>query len=181
MPVPGQSSIPESAKGFEGALQKDRCGWTGCTLLVVPAVVDISPDTMETIARFLRTGTTVVIESGAAFAGHLNFRQHRRSLREYLQIDVNAPIDLWAHKSQRAPYIDLTWPHTAKIRDFSRVVPIGDQTTDGEVIAWADGWPIGIKRSLDRGTLIYLGSPLGPALHAGDTEAHQWLSRLFSL
>ena len=56
---------------------------------------------------------------------------------------------------------------------------IGDH--DGDVIAWAGDRPVGLKRHVEHGTLIYLGSPLGPALWAGDPEARQWLSRLSSL
>ena len=149
--------------------------------MIIPAALHIPPEVLRHLGEFLRKGTTVVIESGAGFAGHLNFRQHRRVLREYMQIDVRAPVDLWSQDSGswRAPYVDYAWPYRAKVRDFSRVVPLGDQP--GEIIAWADDLPVALKRRIGKGTLIYLGSPLGPALWAGDTEARQWLSRLFSL
>src|SRR5258708_1440624 len=51
----------------------------------------------------------------------------------------------------------------------------------GEALPRADGHPVALTRRVERGTLIYLGSPLGPALWAGDAEARQWLSRLFLL
>ncbi|HEX2679673.1 MAG TPA: hypothetical protein VHQ03_00090, partial [Candidatus Dormibacteraeota bacterium] len=70
---------------------------------------------------------------------------------------------------------DYTWPHAAKVRDFSHVVPLERQGNTGEFIAWADGKPVALKRQSGRGTLIFLGSPLGPALWAGDTEARRWL------
>jgi hypothetical protein len=59
------------------------------------------------------------------------------------------------------------------MRDFSRVVPPGDQP--GEIIAWAGDLPVALRRRVDAGTLIYLGSPLGPALWAGDVQARRWL------
>ena len=48
-------------------------------------------------------------------------------------------------------------------------------TQAGEVIAWVDGLPVALKRPGGRGNLIFLGSPLGPALWAGDAQARRWL------
>jgi len=144
-------------------------------VVIVPAVLHLSPHLIGTIVKFVRNGMTVIVESGAGFAGHSKFRQHRRSLREGLELDVQAPVALWTDdsKSRRIPYVDYTWPCSTKIRDFSRVVPVGDQP--GEIIAWVDGMPVALKRQVGAGTLIFLGSPLGPALWAGDGEARRWL------
>jgi len=175
-PVRHQCAFAESASGYRSALPPRWQGEAGCpcSLLIVPAVLNIPPGLVKHIDACVRRGATVIIESGAGFAGHGNFRQHRRALRELLQVDVHAPVDLWSRNPRRAPYIDYTWPHPAKIRDFSRVVPLGDHP--GEIIAWADGLPVAFKHRIERGTLIYFGSPLGPALWAGDAEARRWLS-----
>ena len=117
----------------------------------------------------------MLLESGAGFAGESAFRVHRDGLRNAVQVHIEAV----RFRSLGVPYVDYVWPYPTKIRDFSRVVPIGDQR--GEIIARVDGLPIGLKRKVGAGTLIFLGSPLGPALWAGDSEARQWLSRLFSL
>jgi len=45
----------------------------------------------------------------------------------------------------------------------------------GDNIAWAGELPVALKRRVGAGTLIYLGSPVGPALWAGDVEAKRWL------
>jgi len=173
LPIPGPRVLPESFHGYGSALPAERSGCDRCSLLIVPAVLTIPLDGMQRIANALRNGATVIIESGGGFAGHLKFRQHRRFLREHLQIDVQSPVDLWKGDARRVPYIDYTWPHAAKVRDFSRVVPLGDQ--EGAVIAWAGDRPVGLRRQLERGTLVFLGSPLGPALWAGDAEARRWL------
>ncbi len=173
LPIPGPRVLPESFQGYASALPAERCGCDRCSLLIVPAVLTIPVDGMQRIARALRNGATVIIESGGGFASDLNFRQHRRFLREHLQIDVQSPVDLWKADARRVPYIDYTWPHAAKVRDFSRVVPLGDE---GAIIAWAGDRPVGLRRQVERGTLIFLGSPLGPALWAGDAEARRWLT-----
>ncbi len=174
LPIPGPRILPESFQGYASALPAERSGCDRCSLLIVPAVLTIPVDGMQRIANALRNGATVIIESGGGFAGDLNFRQHRRFLREHLQIDIQSPVDLWKRDARRVPYIDYTWPHAAKVRDFSRVVPLGDH--EGAIIAWAGDRPVGLRRQVERGTLIFLGSPLGPALWVGDAEARRWLT-----
>ena len=114
----------------------------------------------------------MILESAAGFAAEADFRAHRAELSDFLQVHVDAPVRLWT-AGQRIPYVDYSWPHSAKIRDFSRVVPLAPQP--GEIIARVDGLPVCLKRQIGRGTLIFLGSPLGPALWAGDAEARRWL------
>src|SRR3989441_717282 len=174
----------ESVSGYESALtsagaQWMRAGARGvsarrCTVLVVPAALEIPPPAVRVIVRCLQAGAGVIFESGAGFATDREFRAHRVVLRDYLQVHIEEPVDLWPdNSSQRIPYVDYTWPRPAKVRDFSRVVPLGRQA--GEVIARVDGLPVALKRSSGRGNLIFLGSPLGPALWAGEAEARRWL------
>lgn len=145
-----------------------------CALLIAPSCVSLLPPMLEWLTRALNGGTTVVMETGAGFASHRTFRQHRRWLREQLGIHVAAPVDLWANAYERAPYIEFTWPRRVKIRDFSRVVPPAGGAGD-DVIAWAGDLAVATRRRVGKGTLIYLGSPVGPAIWAGDVEARRWL------
>jgi hypothetical protein len=177
-PVQGQCSLPESVKGYCSALRPTAV--TRRETWIVPAVVDIPSPIGKKLVEFLHRGWTIIVESGGGFAGHLNFRRHRRALRERLHVDVQAPVALWTDdsRSRRTPYVDYTWPSSAKVRDFSRVVPVGDQP--GKIIARIDGLPVALKRQVGAGTLIFLGSPLGPALWAGDSEAKRWLLALLA-
>ena len=174
----------ESVSGYESALTSAGVRWmpgdarwispARCAVLIVPAALEIPPPVVRVIMSCLQTGASVILESGAGFAADRDYRAHRIALRDYLQLQIEAPVDLWPdNSSQRIPYVDYTWPRTAKVRDFSRVVPIGRQA--GEVIARVDGLSVALKRSSGRGNLIFLGSPLGPALWAGDAEARRWL------
>ena len=174
----------ESVSGYESALTSAGARWmradaswlspSHCTVLIVPAALDIPPRAIRAIASCLQAGASVILESGAGFAGDQDFRAHRVVLRDYLRVHIEKPVDLWPDgSSQRIPYVDYTWPGPAKVRDFSRVVPVRRQA--GEVIARVDGLPVALKRHTGRGRLIFLGSPLGPALWAGDAEARRWL------
>jgi len=180
----GGGCFRESASGFESALTSAGAPWmradarwmvpSRCALLIVPAALEIPPPAVRAIVSCLQAGASVIVESGAGFAANREFRAHRVALRDYLQLQIEAPVDLWPdNSSQRIPYVDYSWPRPAKVRDFSRVVPLGRQA--GEVIARVDGLPVALKRSSGRGNLIFLGSPLGPALWAGEAEARRWL------
>ena len=89
-----------------------------------------------------------------------------------------------SHPGARVPYVDYVWPVRAKIRDFSCVVPLStaaSQTADGaawDVIGRAEGWAVAAKRKVGKGIVVFLGSPLGPALWSGDREARGWLREL---
>jgi len=139
--------------------------------------LDIPPPAVRAIRSRLRTGATVLLESGAGFAADRDFRAHRAVLRDQLGVHIEAPVRLWSSRgASGVPYVDYSWPASAKIRDFSRVVPLERQSEGaGEIIAWVDDLPVALRRRYGRGDLIFLGSPLGPALWAGDAEARRWL------
>jgi hypothetical protein len=58
------------------------------------------------------------------------------------------------------------------------VKPISGNRRD--IIATADDIAVAFRQRIGLGTLIYLGTPIGPALWAGDAEATQWLSAVVS-
>jgi hypothetical protein len=175
-----QCGLRESVAGYESALAGLGTGVTSRrTLLIVPAALDIPPPAVEAIVGGLRTGATVLLESGAGFATARDFRAHRAVLRDQLGVHIEAPVRLWPGRGARGvPYVDYRWPSSAQIRDFSRVVPLGRQGTGDEIIAWVDDLPVALRRRYGRGALIFLGSPLGPALWAGDAEARRWLGEI---
>ena len=172
-------SLRESVRGYESALAGLGTRVTSqCTLLIVPAALDIPPPALGAIVTSLRAGATVLLESGAGFASGREFRAHRAVLRDQLGVHIATPVPLWSRPGSRGiPYVDYRWPSSAQIRDFSRVVPLGREGA-GERIAWVDDLPVALKRRSGRGDLIFLGSPLGPALLAGDAEARRWLSHV---
>lgn len=169
-------SLHESLSGYKRALgarvlDLELVSATRPATLIVPAAVEIPPTAVRAITACLAAGGLVMLESGAGFASERARSRHRAVLREALGVHVESPVDLWPHRS--IPYVDFTWPVAAKVRDFSRVVPL----TSGarEIIARVNGLPVALRRRSARGTLIVLGSPLGPALWAGDAAALQWL------
>jgi hypothetical protein len=148
----------------------------------------------------LEAGTNVVLESGAGFLSPAGFAAHQRMLYRYFGIAVGPPVDLWSeklandalltHRPERhprkqldrhesIPYVNYSWPRETKVRDFSRVIPVSAPV--GDVIGKVGMLPVALKKSTAAGTLIFLGSPLGPALRAGDSEARSWLRLITAL
>jgi len=173
----------ESMRGYWSALPDE---WrirpeppTPLSLVIVPYCMSLFPDMVDWLKCDLHErGATVLMETGAGFASPGTFREHQHWLRERLDVHIAGRVDLWADlwassTSARIPYIEFTWPRRTRIRDFSRVVVPADQP--GEIIARAGDVPVAFRRKVGKGTLIYLGSPVGPALWAGDVEARRWL------
>lgn len=138
--------------GDRCALRESLAGYRAALATAQPrAPILVIPSALDiptlSIYRCLWRGGTVILEAG------------------------ELPLSLWP---RRTPYVDFTWPIATKVRDFSRVAPV--RAHRDEIVADADGIPVASRRRIGLGTLIYLGTPLGPALWAGDTEAKQWLS-----
>lgn len=197
----GACTLPESLDGYELALSAAgarfvRTGGSSvprARTLIIPACIALRSVAAGTVATALEEGSCVVLESGAGFATSRDFSAHHSWLRSEWGLNVETPLDLWespgSHRDPPAPcsrrgvrrlrslcvtpYIDLHWPLRIKVRDFSRIVPLSAPSE--RVVGWCGGQPVACKQTVGKGTLVYLGSPLGPALRVEDTEAHRWL------
>jgi len=137
-----------------------------CLFYVVAGAGELPEPVLRQLAAYFRGGGWVIFESAAGFGG---FDAQRGQLERYFGLRVDAPVRL---ARDRAPYVDYRWPVELKVRDFSSVVPVA--TGRDEIIGTAGNLPIAARR----GRFIFLGSPIGPALLAGDREAHAWFSAL---
>lgn len=165
-------ALPESLAGYRGALRGSVL--VAGSVLIVPAALAIAGSPARRIVRHVDEGGTLILESGATFAAPASaeFRAHRDALRELLGLDVEPPRPL-GRKGIRVPYVEFRWPSPTLVRDFSAVVPV--DAPDAERIARVEDHTVALARRRGRGLLIFLGSPIGPALWAGDAEAGRWL------
>jgi hypothetical protein len=116
---------------------------------------------------------SVLVELGVAFMDAPRGRIQRQLLADTFDLAVGDVRHLWVDGRSRIPYVQYGWPVSAWVRDFSRVVALGGP--GWTPIAHMDSHPVGVGRRVGRGALTMLGSPLGPALRAGDNEAGTWL------
>jgi hypothetical protein len=200
--------LRESLQGYQAALADEHSylpeartdsRWR-CRMAIVPGVGPMDLATTGMLLDLMKSGTHVLLESGAGFLSPTEFAAHQRMLHRCFNLAVEPPVDLWsgnsggdrlfAHRSrphQREkldsreciPYVKYVWPRETTVRDFSRAIPVS--ANEGEVIGRVGLLPVAMKRRLENGTLIFLGSPLGPALRAGDPEARSWLQLVTAL
>ena len=165
-------AVRESLAGYETALAGVET--VAGPVLIVPAALAIVEAAARRIVRHVEDGGTLIFESGAMFAAPKSeeFRQHRDALRDLFGLVVEPPRSLVRERA-RVPYVEFCWPSPTLIRDFSAIVPV--DAHDGECIARVDDATIALVRPCGRGVLIFIGSPIGPALWAGDAEARRWL------
>jgi hypothetical protein len=200
--------LRESLQGYQAALMGEHGllpetsldSRRRCQIVIVPGLGALGPTTASTLMDLLEAGTHVLLESGAGFLRPAEFTGHQRMLHRHFGIVVGPPVDLWAgdsadegfracrpgrHSSKTpnnhvsVPYVNYLWPREIEVRDFSRVIPVS--ASAGEVIGKVGALPVALRRRTAKGALIFLGSPLGPALRTGDTEALSWLRSVMAL
>ena len=171
-----------------------------CRMVIVPGLGMMDAAMGRVLLDLVQGGTCLVLESGAGFLTPAETAAHRRMLLRFFALEVEPPIDLWSRKladdgpfargasprrtetidaRQPIPYVRYVWPRETVVRDFTRVMPVS--AGPGEVIGWAGSLAVGSQRPVGKGTLIFLGSPLGPALRASDPEARSWLQSVVAL
>jgi len=192
-------AIPESLAGMRGALGSSHCCIAASDLpssdpgnmVIVPAAGSVRPEIFSAVGELLRRGATVFWESGVSFLDSADFAQQQALTKEYFGISIGRPVDVWPQAGSRKmksralmqgargmraigheqiAYVKYRWPLEADVRDFSRVIPLS--APDGRAIAHWNEVPVAWSKNVGEGRLIFLGSPLGPALRAGDAEAN---------
>ena len=192
-----QAALSDEHNYLPDAISDSRCR---CGIMIVPGLGPMEPTIAQTLSELLKAGTHLLLESGAGFLSAAEFAAHQRMLHRYFDLTVEPPVALWSrnptddvffwHRPGRPPkkepgshesipYVNYAWPRKTKVRDFSRVIPVSAKV--GDVIGTVGALPVALRRRVNKGTLIFLGSPLGPALRAGDPEARSWLRLVTAL
>ncbi len=143
--------LPESMQGFKTQAGDLRYGDRNADILIVPAVRVVTEAGKQMIEGWLQRGAIVLLEYVAGAS---------------------------IQRSAYFPYVQYLWPFGAKIREFAPVTLT--PARGDEVIATFVGQPVGLRRTVGDGTLVTLGSPLGPVFLTGDPDASRWLNELKS-
>src|SRR5215475_1172787 len=191
--------LRESLEGYKKSLGAGAACWEGIPhftgrpkVVILPGVGTLNDATASALIDLLTRGCRVLLESGAAFSSPSAFVEHQRALLSYFDLAVGSPVDLWAEDGKQGgpssgtpgegntgrsiPYVNYLWPRETMVRDFSRAIPV--LTKGVEVIGRMPGFPVAVRKRVGNGLLIFLGSPLGPALRAGDSEGLLWMRSL---
>jgi hypothetical protein len=160
-------ALPESRAGFGQAL----AGREAPDVLVFPGAAGWD----DSIERQVRSGRLVIFESASGFAARNALREQRAGLRDAFGLGIEDPVTVWG-ESGRPAYLDLGWPVRARVRDFSFAVPV----RGGEEVGRLGALRVATLQRAGAGALLFLGSPVGPALWSGDPQAHAWLSSVLA-
>jgi hypothetical protein len=183
--------LRESLEGYRAALGEEHACDTvpgmaqlgPCRMVIVPGAGCMDSAAASKLLDLLNEGSDVLLESGAGFLRPSDFAAHQELLRKYFGVDVLPPLNVWTSDrdfiaSRSVPYVSYTWPRKAMVRDFSCVVPAS--APEDDVIGRMGKLPLALKKRVANGLLVFIGSPLGPALGAGDPDAQQWLRSISS-
>lgn len=187
--------LPESFEGYKacvvGAGMRCAVGSPSpslnASLVLAPAAALTSTNEAHRLRRRAENGALVLVESGAMFLSTADFLRHQSTVPSVFGITTLPPVDLWRQPVWGIPYVDFTWPIPARVRDFSRLVPIAplvplaarrNTENHAPAIAHVGSAAAAVKIRAGDGTLVFLGSPLGPHLLSGDVEARNWFQAL---
>lgn len=187
--------LRESFEGYKACVaaagMKYAVGPPGCSvdasLVLAPAAALTSVSEARSLRRRAESGALVLVESGAMFLSPAEVLRHQSVTQSVFGLTALSPLELWTQPVHRFPYVDFTWPVLARVRDFSRLAQLVPLTADrhGEeraaAIAHIGSAVAAVKICTGDGILIFLGSPLGPHLLAGDREALSWFGVLAAL
>lgn len=179
----GSCALKESLEGYAMGLRAAKAPFEIASLRTAkPAPVIIAPAASLTDIHqicWLRTqieaGALALVESGGAFLSSTAFRRQQSVIRSQLKLTMLQPVMLWGTQdsARGLPYVDFTWPVPARVRDFSKMIALNGE--GAAAIARIEDKPVAFKLRLGAGNLVFLGSPLGPHILAGDREAQRWL------
>jgi hypothetical protein len=185
-----QCVLRESFSGYQSALAGghaflsvgDLDAQLGWRMAIVPGLGQMDSVTAQALSDLLYEGAVVILESAGGFMSPTEFGAHQKMLDRYFGVAVEEPVEMWNADTRghaRIPYVNYAWPRPVMVRDFSRVVPVSPNS--GEVIGTVGDLPVAVKKRVAQGTLIFLGSALGPLLGAGDAEARSWIHSVRTL
>jgi len=173
----GARGLSESAAGYlqSSGHASSRTPMTpGRAAAVVAPAAIIDRSSSRRLRDAAWSGQSVLVELGLAFVDDTEAGVQRSLLADAFDVGVREVVHLWHEGRSRVPYVRYDWPVAAWVRDYSRAVVL-----DGagwRVIAAIEGRPVAVRRRVGRGAVTILGSPLGPALRAGDREAVTWFA-----
>lgn len=160
----------ESVAGYRRALQ----GLEHAGVIIVPAISALSGRMAAVLQSKAKAGHNVILESALAFVDANLAERQCRIMRDAFGL----PVELhYPRAESTASYLQYRWPVEALVRSFGE--PVYLRAGDHHPIAHQLGNRIvAARRSIGRGQITFLGSPLGPLLFAGDREATLLIRRM---
>lgn len=152
----------ESAEGFRSLHPTSN-------VILLCGVANLAKGRALDLSKQIHRGSWIVWESSPFCSGN-----QRRILRDVFGIVLREPVI----PSSDHLYVRYSWPRPALTRTFSAVIPVA--CSDQDAIGRYGGVPVAMKRQIGRGGIVFLGSMLGPNLHAEERQANELVGVILS-
>jgi hypothetical protein len=140
---------------------------------IVPSASAMQGTALSSLVREAQQGASVLIDLADGFASRSDTARTRAHVERYLGVEVADPV---AYTS--AEYVVFRWPLSVMVRHFIRVSFIAPARN--MPIAHLGTHSIAVRKEVGLGSVLIIGSNLGPLLLAGDEQAHQVFARLLT-
>ena len=174
----------ESAMGFRHLVSRNppatsfASGRTASSsLIIAPGIRWMSLSTAADLADRIHQGAWVILESGLGFSSRTESKHQIDLLKRVFGLQLLPPVKVGKNPAA-ATYLEYTSPVHRLVRTFEAITPVGcDQS---EALARWGKHSVCIRRRIGDGTLVFLGSMLGPGIGAEEREAIEVASALAS-
>ena len=187
LPSDPNAIASESALGYSRVLGSELCPSpvpnqlpsSNLRCLILPGVRALPFALAARLHELAAAGTWLILESGLCFASEREIETQAKVLADVFSLHIDTPRPAQTGARTARSYVQYHWPLPALVPDFSEFTPV--RHSDADAIATIHGRVVAVRRPIHRGGIVFLGSPLGPGLFAGDRESSEIATRLISV
>ena len=172
----------ESAMGFRHLVSRNppatsfASGRTASdSLIIAPGIRWMSPSIAADLADRIHQGAWVILESGLAFSSRTESKHQTDLLKKVFGLQLLPPVKV-GKNPVAATYLEYTRPVHRLVRTFEAITPV--RRDQSEALARLGEHSVCIRKRIGDGTLVFLGSMLGPGIVADEWEAIEVASAL---
>jgi hypothetical protein len=174
----------ESAMGFRHLVSRNlpatsfASGRTASgSLIIAPGIRWMSLAIAADLADRIHQGAWVILESGLAFSSRIESKHQSDLLEKVFGLQLLPPVKVGKNPAA-ATYLEYTRPIHRLVRTFEAITPV--RCDQSEALARLGEHSVCIRKQIGDGTLVFLGSMLGPGIGAEEREAIEVASALLT-
>ena len=172
----------ESAMGFRHLVSRNPPATSFASrrtvsgsLIIAPGIRWMSLSIAADLADRIHQGAWVILESGLAFSSRTESKHQSDLLKKVFGLQLLPPVKVGKNPAA-ATYLEYTRPVHRLVRTFEAITPV--RCDQSEALARFGKHSVCIRKRIGEGTLVFLGSMLGPGIGAAEREAIEVASSL---
>jgi hypothetical protein len=145
------------------------------SLIIAPGIRWMSLSIAADLADRIHRGAWVILESGLGFSSRAESEHQTDVFKRVFGLQLLPPVKV-GKKPAAATYLEYTRPVHRLVRTFEAITPV--RWDQSETLARSGTHSVCIRKRIGDGTLVFLGSMLGPGIGAEEREAIEVASAL---